>query len=40
MRAELQDGLQTLWEASLYEREQLAQRSVVTILDDILNQQR
>ncbi len=36
MRAELRDGLQELWEASLHERALLAQRSVVSVLDSEL----
>jgi hypothetical protein len=36
MRAELRDGLQELWERSLYERAVLAERSVVAVLDGIL----
>jgi len=36
MRSELRDGLQALWEASLYERAQLAKRSAVTALDALL----
>ena len=36
MRAELCDGLQELWEASLHERVLLAERSAVTVLDGIL----
>jgi integrase len=36
MRAELRDGLQELWEASLDERVRLAERSAVGILDDLL----
>jgi hypothetical protein len=36
MRAELRDGLQELWEASLHERAQLAERSAVAVLDRIL----
>lgn len=36
MCAELRDGLQELWEASLDERTQLVERSAVGILDDLL----
>jgi hypothetical protein len=36
MRAELQDGLQERWEASLCERALLAKRSVVAVLDRLL----
>lgn len=36
MRAQLRDGLQELWEASLYERTHLADRSAVTVLDRLL----
>lgn len=36
MRAELRDGLQELWEASLDERVRFAERSAVGILDDLL----
>jgi integrase len=36
MRAELRDGLQELWEASLDERARLAERSAVAVLDGIL----
>lgn len=36
MRAELRDGLQELWEASLHERALLAERSAVNVLDGIL----
>jgi hypothetical protein len=35
-RAELRDGLQEPWEASLDERGCLAERSVVAVLDGIL----
>jgi hypothetical protein len=37
MRAELRDGLQELWEASLYERALLAPRSAVPVLDAFLS---
>ena len=40
MRAELRDGLQELWEASLHERAALAARSAVAVLDGILAGQR
>ncbi len=40
MRAELRDGLQELWEASLHERALLAARSPVAVLDGILASQR
>jgi hypothetical protein len=36
MRAELNTGLQELWEASLHERALLAERSAVAVLDGIL----
>jgi hypothetical protein len=36
MRAELTEGLQQLWEASLHERARLAERSAVGVLDGIL----
>jgi integrase len=36
MRAGLRDGLQQLWEASLYERALLTERSAVAILDRLL----
>ena len=36
MRAQLRDGLQELWEASLNERALLAERSAVVVLDHIL----
>ena len=36
MRAELRDSLQELWEASLHERAQLAERSAVAVLDGLL----
>jgi len=36
MRAELQAGLQELWEASLHERSRLAARSAVAVLDGLL----
>jgi integrase len=37
MRGELREGLQGIWEASLYERTRLAERSVVAVLDRILS---
>jgi hypothetical protein len=40
MRAELRDGLQGLWNASIHERALLAQRSAVAVLDGILTAQR
>lgn len=36
MRAELRDSLQELWEASLHERAQSAERSAVAVLDGLL----
>ena len=36
MRAELRDGLQGLWEASLQKRALLSRRSTVSILDSVL----
>ena len=36
MRAELRNGLQDLWEAALYERTLLSDRSTVTVLDGLL----
>jgi hypothetical protein len=36
MRAELRNGLQELWEASLHERALLATHSAVAVLDGIL----
>jgi hypothetical protein len=36
MRADLKDGLQCLWEASLAERAKLAPRSSVPVLDALL----
>jgi hypothetical protein len=36
MRAELQHSLQELWEASLYERALLAERSAIAILNSLL----
>jgi hypothetical protein len=36
MRADLRDGLQGLWEASLRDRKQLAERSAVPVLDGLL----
>jgi hypothetical protein len=36
MRAQLRDGLQELWEASLHERAHLADRSAVKVLDRLL----
>ena len=36
MRADLQAGLQELWEAALAERTLLAERSSVAVLDNIL----
>jgi hypothetical protein len=38
MRAELNAGLQELWEASLHERSRIAARSAVAILDRLLAQ--
>jgi hypothetical protein len=40
MRAELRDGLQGLWEASLDERMQLTERSAVGIMDKLLRSYR
>ena len=37
MRKDLTDGLQTVWEASLAERVRLAPRSLVTVLDGLLD---
>jgi hypothetical protein len=36
MRAELVDGLQQLWEASLHERARLSERSAAPLLDGLL----
>ena len=36
MRTELRDGLQELWETSLYERAGLSERSAVAVLDELL----
>ncbi len=36
MRAELRDGLQGLWEASLHERALLSERSAIPVLDGLL----
>lgn len=36
MRAELRDGLQALWEASIRERVLLAKRSAVAVLNELL----
>jgi hypothetical protein len=35
MRTELRDGLQELWETSLYERAGLSERSAVAVLDEL-----